>query len=267
MRMPFWEVAMPRLSDIQRMFADAVYDGRPRAVAEALTPGSAALRSLALYRRLIRDNFTEVLRITYPILFRLVGRRYFEAVARGYFRTHPSKSGDLFPYGRMFPDFLRASQAPRLVAELARLEWACHEVHQAADSAPFSFDQIRALASGEPSHVTVRFHAASRLLSFPIPVHRVWQALQPDASTGEVIDLPLPEQETGVVVTRGDGKVRVTPVSRRDYSLLEAMSRGADLAWVERMAVATEPDYDFSRFIATVLSLDVVAGFSIEGQS
>lgn len=258
---------MPRLREIQQMFSAAVHEGTPRAVAEALMPGGSALRSLALYRRLICDNYTEVLKITYPILFRLVGRQYFETVARGYLRKHPSTSGDLFPYGRQLPEFLKASEALPLLTELARLEWACHEIHQAADSTPMAFDQVRTVALAEPSRVTVQFHAASRLLSFPIPVHRVWQALQPDASAEGTIDLPLPGQETGIVVTRRDGRIRVTPIGTRDYLLLEAMSRGADLASVERMASASAPDFDFTRFIAAMLNLDVIAGFSVKERS
>ena len=119
------------------------------------------------------------------------------------------------------------------------------------------------LFRSDPSQVTFHWHAASRLLSFPFPVHRVWQALQPDASA-DVVELPLPEEETGIVVTRGDGKVQVTPLARTDYLLLEAMARGVDAASVERMAIESEPEFDFARFMTTVLSLHVIAGFSVE---
>ena len=163
----------------------------------------------------------------------------------------------------LFPPFLYKVQVAPLLVELARLEWACHEVYQAADSPPLSQDQLQALASVDPSQVTFHVHPASRLLSFPFPVHRVWQALQPDASA-DVVELPLPEEETGIVVTRGDGKVQVTPLARTDYLLLEAMARGVDAASVERMAIESEPEFDFARFMTTVLSLHVIAGLSVE---
>jgi hypothetical protein len=150
---------------------------------------------------------------------------------------------------------------------LARLEWVCHEAYQAADSLPLSEEQLRAIASVDPSQVTFQFHAAARLLSFPFPVHRVWLALQPEALADEVAELPLPEQETGVVVTRGDGKVQVTPLARTDYLLLEAMSRGVDAASVERIAIESEPEFDFPRFLATVLSLRLLSGFSVKKTS
>lgn len=255
---------MPQLREIQQAFSDGVIEGTYHAVAGAIHPGDSALRSVALYRRLIRNNYMQVLRITYPVLYRFVGERYFGIVARGYVKKYPSTSGDLFPYGRHLPAFLNELEVSPLLAELARLEWACHEVYQAADSPPLSHDQLHALASADPSQVTFHVHAASRLLSFPFPVHRVWLALQPEAPTDEVVDLPLPEQKTGVVVTRGEGKVQVTPLARTDYLLLEAMSRGVDAASVERIATESEPEFDFPRFLATVLNLGVISGVSVE---
>ena len=255
---------MPKLREIQQAFADGVIKGTYHAVTGAIYPGDSALRSVALYRRLIRHNYTQALKVTYPVLSRFVGARYFGLVARGYIQKFPSTSGDLFPYGRHLPAFLNELQVPPLLAELARLEWACHEVYQAADSPPLSYDQLHALASVDPSQVTFHLHAASRLLSFPFPVHRVWLALQPEAPADEVVDLPLPEQETGVVVTRGNGKVQVTPLARTDYLLLEAMSRGVDAASVERIAIESEPTFNFPRFLATVLNLGVISGVSVE---
>ena len=255
---------MPQLREIQQAFSDGVIEGTYHAVAGAIHPGESALRSVALYRRLIRNNYTQVLKITYPVLSRFVGERYFGIVARWYLKKYPSTSGDLFPYGRHLLAFLNVVHIPPLLAELARLEWACHEVYQAADSLPLSGEQLRAIASGDPSQVTFHLHAASRLLSFPFPVHRVWLALQPEAPADDVVDLPLPEQETGVVVTRGDGKVQVTPLARTDYLLLEAMSRGVDAASVEQMAIEFEPEFDFPRFLATVLNLRIITGFSVK---
>ena len=255
---------MPQLRKIQQAFSDGVIEGTYHAVGGAIHPGDSALRSVALYRRLIRNNYTQVLKITYPVLSRFVGERYFGIVARGYLKKYPSTSGDLFPYGRHLPAFLNVVYIPPLLAELARLEWACHEVYQAADSPPLSGEQLQDIASVDPSQVTFHLHAASRLLFFPFPVHRVWLALQPEAPADEVVDLPLPEEETGVIVTRGDGQVQVTPLARTDYLLLEAMSRGVDAASVERIAIESEPEFDFLRFLATVLNLRILSGFSVK---
>ncbi len=255
---------MLQLRDTQRAFAEAIAEGKYHAATAAMAADGLALRSVALYRRLIRNNYRQALAITYPVLLRFVGGCYFDILARGYLKAYPSISGDLFCYGQSLPTFLYELQGPSLLAELARLEWACHEVYQAADSPPLSQDRLQAVASVNPSQVTFHLHPASRLLSFPVPVHRVWQALQPDTSADIVVELPLPEKETGIVVTRGDGKVQVTPLARADYLLLEAMSRGVDAASVEQMAIESEPEFDSARFMTTVLSLHVIAGLSVE---
>jgi hypothetical protein len=254
---------MLQLREIQHAFSDAIIAGDHRAVAGAIVSKASALRSMALYRRLIRNNYVQALKITYPVLCRFVGERYFGFVARGYLKKYSSISGDLFPYGCHLPAFLSELQLSLLLIELARLEWVCHEAYQAADAPPLTSDQLAAIASADPSQVTFQSHAAARLLTFPFPVHRVWLALQPDAPADEVVELPLPEQETGVVVTRRDGKVQVTPLARTDYLLLEVMSRGADAASVERMAIESEPEFDFARFLATVLNLHIITGFSV----
>ncbi|MDP3597476.1 MAG: DNA-binding domain-containing protein [Nitrospirota bacterium] len=255
---------MPRLCDLQQAFAEAIVEGKYQAATAAMATDGSALRSVALYRRLIRNNFVQVLRITYPVLHRLVGDGYFSVLARGYIKKYPSTSGDLFLYGRHLPALLQRLDASALLVELARLEWACHEVYQAADSSPLSPDRLQAMVSADPSRVTIQFHQTTRFLSFPVPVHRVWLALQPEASLDEVVDLPLPEEETGLIVARSDGKVQVTPLAWLDYRLVEALSHGADVASIEQMALEYEPAFDFAKLMTTLLRLHVISGCSVE---
>jgi hypothetical protein len=255
---------MSRLYDLQQAFAEAIVEGKYQTATAAMAADGSALRSIALYRGLIRNNFVQVLRITYPSLHRLVGNGYFSVLARGYIKKYPSTGGDLFPYGRQLPAWLQHIEAPPLLIELARLEWACHEVYQAADSSPLAPQQLQGMVSADPSRVTIQFHQTARFLSFPLPVHRVWQALQPDASPDEVVDLPLPEEETGLVVARSDGKVQVTPLAWLDYRLLEALSQGATVASIERLAREAEFGFDFTRLMTTLLNLQVMAGISVK---
>ncbi len=255
---------MSRLREIQEAFAASMMGENYETVAGELYPtGSSPLRTVALYRRMIRNNYLQVLKITYPVLNRLVGRVYFHALAMGYIRIHPSTSGDLFSYGRFLPALLEGLDVSPLFAEVAKLEWACHEVYQAPDSPLPSREQIQTLASADPSRITVQFHPASRLLFFPHPVHRVWRALQPDAPPDEVVDLPLPEEASGVLVTRPFQKVQVSPLEKTRYLILEALFAGRDLASVSRMATAFDPEFELSPFLSELLSQRIVTGFSI----
>lgn len=255
---------MSRLREQQQAFAEAIVEGKYQAATAAMATDGTALRSVALYRRLIRNNFVQVLAVTYPVLRRVVGPRSFDLLARGYLKKYPSTSGDLFLYGRHLPAWLQQLKAPPLLVELARLEWACHEVYQAADSSPLAPEQLQAMVSADPSRVTIQFHQTARFLSFSLPVHHVWLALQPDASPDEVVDLPLPEEETGLIVVRSGGAVQVIPLAWLDYRLLEALSRGATVASIERLAREAESGFDFTRLMTTLLNLQVMAGISVK---
>lgn len=255
---------MPRLCDLQQAFAEAIVEGKSHAVAGAMAEDGRALRSVALYRRLIRNNYVQVLKVTYPVLSRFVGRCYFEVLARGYLRRHPSTSGDLFLYGRHLPLFLLTLEAPRLLVELARLEWACHEVYQAADASPLSCDQFDAIASADPSRATFRLKPTARLLRCSMPVHRLWQALQPDASSDDEIALPLPEEDTGILVARADGRIHVTGLAAHEYRLLEAMADRKTVADIERLASDPPAERDAGQFMSTILNARTLSAFSIE---
>jgi len=258
---------MLRLREIQQAFVEGIIEGKYTVVAGAIVPGGSALRNVALYRRLIRTNYTQVLSVTFPVLRRFVGPRHFDLLARGYVKRYPSMSGDLFAYGRHLPALLLELHVPRLLAELARLEWTCHEVYQGADSLPLPHAQLDAIASANPSRVTFRLNATVRLLRCLLPVHRVWLALQPDAPTDIVVDLPLPEEETGILITRAKGEIRVAALADLDYRLLEAMAERKTVAEVEQMARETDPEFDFTRFMASILDLNVLAGVSVEAPS
>ena len=129
---------------------------------------------------------------------------------------------------------------------------------------PFPPDRFQAMASADPSHVTIQFHQTVRFLACSLPVHRVWQALQPDASPDVAISLPLPEEPTGLLVVRSGGTVQVIPLAWLEYRLLEALSQGASVASIEQQARAAESGVDFTRLMTTLLQAQVIAGMSLK---
>lgn len=256
---------MPRLHELQRAFAAAIVEGKGLPAVTSMRAGPS-FRGLALYRRLIRNNYVQTLMITYPMLRRLIGGHYFKVFARGYMKRYPSTSGDLFAYGRHFPLFLLQLESPRLLIELARLEWACHEVSQAADTPPFALGQFEVLTSVDPARVRVHLQPTARLLRFSSPVHLVWQALQSEGFTVAEIGRLSPEEEAYILITRVEGKIRAAPLAALDYRLLEAMTVGKHVDEVERMATEMDPRFDFARFIASLMEMNALAGVSVEAR-
>ena len=258
---------MSSLRELQHAFTTAIAGEKSSPVAAAMVPDRMARRSLALYRRLIRNNYVHTLKITYPVLHQFVGDSYFRTLARGYIRRYPSTSGDLFLYGRHFSLFLLSLKAPRILVELTRLEWACHEVYQAAETPLFTKDHWESLASTDPSWVSFCLSPAARLLRCSLPIHRVWQALQPDASSEEAVDLPLAAQDTGILVVRSGGTIQVIGLGAHEYRLLEAMDDRKTVVEMEQIASECGPQRDGASFIASMLELGVLGGIEMGRQS
>jgi hypothetical protein len=254
---------MSQLHELQRAFAAAIAEGKGLPAVTSMRAGPS-WRSLALYRRLIRNNYVQALTMTYPMLRRLIGGRYFKVFARGYMKRYPSTNGDLFLYGRHFSCFLLTLEAPRELVELARLEWACHEISQAAERPALALSWFEGLAVVDPACVRVHLQPTARLLRFSSPVHLVWQTLQSDGCTVAEIGQPSPEEETTILVTRVEGKVRMAALAALDYRLLDAMADGRRVDEVERMAMEMDSQFDFARFIASLMEMNALAGVSVE---
>jgi hypothetical protein len=256
---------MSRLHEVQCAFAAAIVEGKGLPAMTSMRAGPA-WRSLALYRRLIRNNYVQALTITYPMLRRLIGGRYFSVFARGYMKRYPSTSGDLFGYGRQFPLFLLNLESPPVLVELARLEWACHEVYQAADSPLPSQEWVQAMAMVDPSSVTFRLNPAVRLLRCALPIHEVWHALQPEAGGDGIDELRLSPKEETLLVTIGRGKLHVRSLSPEQGWLLQAICDQNTVAEVERMANELNPEIDLGHLLIGLSDSATGSVFSLEVQ-
>lgn len=258
---------MWRLREMQEAFAEGMTAGNHQALADAIASDGSPLRSVALYRRLIRTNYTQVLRVTYPLLAKLVGERFFAVCARGYHARYPSTSGDLFAYGRAFPQWLLELDGPRLLVQLARLEWACHEVHQADDARGPVVERSEVEAWADPSSVRFRMNPAARLLACAVPIYRVWHALQVEIAGGGCDEgaesSPVPD-ETGLLVVRAAGTIQVTGLSPEQFLLLHAMRDGKTVAQVERMAAELIPADQGASLLAMLLDEPTRSAFSLE---
>ena len=81
----------------------------------------------------------------YPATREALGDTAFNAFARDYIRSHPLGASDQTSYGAAFPTFFEShphAGALAWLGDLARLEWAEHRAHHAADAIPCDFDDL-----------------------------------------------------------------------------------------------------------------------------
>lgn len=236
---------MSPLAGVQRDFLAALLDDSPAQDAR-----------LEIYRRAVFANWHGALAAAYPVVLRLVGADFFREAARRFARASPSTSGDLNDFGAGFADFLAGYEhaAPlAYLADVARLEWAVHEAHLAADAPACDFDAFARVPA--ETHDAFRFplHPAARLLRSEHAVVALWQANQP-ARDGTPEGAAGPEH---ALVLRDDSGVRVVLLPAADWEFLAALARGATLG----EACACLADEDLGRALAHLSLPGVLRGF------
>src|SRR5512132_1143419 len=177
---------MSSLRELQSDVRAALLADDPRGLGDAvLADGLSVAARLAVYRHHIFTSLTDALEATFPVVCRLVDRRFFRWLADRYVRARPPAGPCLFEYGANFADFIAAFPACQhlpYLADVARLEWAMNAALHAADATALEAEGLRALTPAELARLALRLDPSVTLLTSAWPVHRLWRANQPDAN-------------------------------------------------------------------------------------
>ena len=140
-------------------------------------------RRLAVYRGNLLAASGHALAAAYPVIVQVVGAEFFEALARAYQAHSPSTSGDLNQYGMQLPAFLEGFPHVRelpYLPDLARLEWAVHSAHYAADTDPLDVSRLASVPEAEQASLRLRLNPLCALFESRYPLARIWEIHQKD---------------------------------------------------------------------------------------
>ena len=116
------------LAELQRYFAQAATSGNgPLPDLERVFRSTAQLPArarLAIYNRGYFARLLAALASVFAETKRVLGAPAFERLGLSYIAHHPSEHPAVERVGRSFSEYLRGADAPMLVVDLARLEWA-----------------------------------------------------------------------------------------------------------------------------------------------
>lgn len=230
------------LRELQAVFVAGIYGSEAGAVAElAPTSRLSAARQLEVYRASIFGGLQKVLDETFPVCRQLVGDAFFNHMGWRYIVRTPSRHQDLRRYGEDLAEFIDANvpdEAVPYLADMARLEWACHRARHAVDdvlppASPVAADVAR-----------YRFRLAphvSRLPS-PWPLGEIWSAHQPGNSQ-DLADIAFDGERRCFVVWREDDVLNIDTADAGEELLLIACAQAVDLAQLEQcyLAAASAP--------------------------
>jgi hypothetical protein len=260
---------MSSLRELQAGFRAALLTGDARGVAaDVLADGLGVSARLAVYRHHVFTSLTAALEATYPVVCRLVDRRFFGWLADGYVRAHPPAGPCLFEYGADFADFVAAFPAcERLpwLADVARLEWAMSAALHAPDAAPLGAEALGALAPADLARLTPALDPSVTLLASRWPVDAVWRANQPGADPAATVDLDA--GGVALEVRRLDDDVVFRALPAGTFAFRAALGAGRPLEEAVARAVDADAAFDLTAEVRALLDERLLAAAGLRDGS
>lgn len=256
---------MPTLADLQAEIGRALLGGDAGIVAEWIaSDGIGPEARLDIYRHHVVTTLTEVLEAAFPVVVRLVDRRFFAYAADAHIRAHPPADPRLTEYGATFPDFLATFEPCRHLAylpDVARLEWAMQRAAHAPDAAPIDGDALASVPPADLPNARLALHPSVAYVASPWPVDRIWRANQEDAEDAPV---DLAAGGAHVEIRRDeDGDVAMRALDPAAHALRAALAGGGTLAEAATAALAVDPALDLAGALADLVSSRILIGVSV----
>lgn len=183
----------------------------------------------AVHRNNMRASLIAALGARFPVVVRLVGEEFFQAMALVFIEQQLPTSPVLAEYGAGFGDFLDtfepADGLPYL-ADVARLEWARHLAWHATDATAVSIERLAAIAPDRLDGVRLGLHPAAMVVVSAWPVISIWTT---NACDEEVRPIGPDLAGENALITRPGLEVFVNPLPPGVDLLFKALATGVAL--------------------------------------
>lgn len=248
---------MPSLLEVQRGFAQgmlAAGEGAPWVLEDAL---SAAER-LAIYRNTFAGVIVNAMRLTYPVVARLVGAEFFEGAVQLFLADNPPRSAYLNDYGDGFDGFLaRLPQAAglRYLPDVARLEWAVAGAALAADAPMLDPVSLTRFRPEELEALRLSPHPSLRIVTLTTPADAIWRAID-GGNEDALAAIRIEGPPFALVMHRGAEGIMFRRLSEPEHRLTAALAAGAPIG----AAFAAVPEVDATALLAEHLATGRFSG-------
>jgi len=160
---------------------------------------------------------------TYSVCERLTGKRFFEAMANQYVKSHFSSFFSLNSYGFDFFEFIKnfapASPLPYL-SDVAKLEWLIHKTLIGTPNSDINLIKTQELINKIDEHQNLKLSIVENgnLITSEYPIHKIWETNQ-DNHIGETI-VNLDEGRVWLLVWRKELELRIDELENVEWKLL-----------------------------------------------
>jgi len=202
-----------------------------------------------------QTRFTAAL-LNLPVIKKLVGDQFFDAMAGHYVRAYPPSSPLIMFYGAGFAEFLEgfepARQLPYL-PDMARLEHARRVAFHASDDPVAGADALARIAPEKLGHARFKLHASVQIVTSDHPIYGIWRFNARDDQT------PIKAGAEDVLICRPFGEVNLQKLPAGGAEFLTALREDKSLEEAAELATQASDAFDLSQNIGGLLSAQILS--------
>jgi hypothetical protein len=230
---------MKDLASIQTAFQNAIVAGDDGVLAEILDGGRETRGILVdIYRKAYLLRLLEAVRGRNRILAAHLGDAAFDALARSYIDTVPSRHTSLRRFCHDLPAFLERT-APHsdrpVLADLARIAEALAEAFEAPDHAVLAPSDLAIALTGTPTDFVVMPHPSARRLTLLSHAAAIWLALESASPPPSELRCSEPQS---LIVWRRHATATFRPLCPAEATIWDAASAGTSVRTLRGMWAA-----------------------------
>jgi len=238
----------------QAAFTAALMDGAAPVPPGITGPdGTVSAKRFNVYRNNVIVSLIDAMGQAFPVVKKLVGDQFFDAMAGVFVRAHPPSSPVMMFYGDAFPAFVAtfppAASLPYL-SDVAALEQARREAYHAADDPILSAEALGQIAPDALAQARLIPHASLRIIRSDHPIVGIWEANM----GGEA---PNQQPEIAVIARPQDEVIMMRAPSGAAH-FLEELIAGTDLEGAAAKAASEDAEFDLSQTLGLALSAQLL---------
>jgi hypothetical protein len=238
--------AAPSLAMLQARFQGSLLNGDDCVFADILdSPREDRKILFEVYRNAYAARLVEIIQHDFERLHAWLGHEAFDAAARAYVASHPSRHANARWYSQGLPAFLKTAapwrDAPEL-ADLAALERALNDAFDAADGPVLKLEALAAVAPEDWSALRFRAHPSAARIDMRTNAADIWIAFKeeraPPAAAESRSGSPL-----RIIVWRQDLIAKFRDMTDEEAMMWDEAAAGAPFGVLcEMLSFRADPD-------------------------
>jgi hypothetical protein len=253
---------MPKLTEIQSHFRNAVVYGDVQQITPLLYGGCYPERRLAVHQRNYETSLIDALLVKFPATGWLAGTPFLTDAASRFIRRHPPNAPCIAEYGTTFPAFLSSCKGIKrmpYLREFAELEWHIGQAAIAVNRMPASPEQFLAIGSEAVPDTTLTLQQGLHYLHAAWPVDELMNLYLTETTPEQFCLSPA---DVWIEVRGARGEFHFSRVNAADFLFRRSVLEGQSVGDAAERALDTDANFDPGQALGRLIAAGLITAIA-----